>query len=68
MERNVWCKAAASNNGGNTCVEVRMAEDGSVTVADTKQNGEGPVLEFNAAEWSAFLQGVRTDEWVPSRP
>lgn len=61
-------KAAESDNGGGGCVEVCVAEDGSVKLADTKQNGEGPVLDFNAAEWSAFLQGVRTGEWVPSRP
>lgn len=68
MEPNVWVKAAASGNNGGDCVEVCVAEDGSVTVADTKQNGEGPELKFDAAEWSAFVQGVRTGEWVASRP
>jgi hypothetical protein len=32
-------------------------------VRDSKQQGQGPVLEFTAAEWAAFLGGVRGGEF-----
>jgi hypothetical protein len=67
MNTRTWVKAAASNNASQ-CVEICVAEDGSVQVADTKQHGEGPVLTYTKAEWDAFLEGLRTGEWVPSRP
>jgi len=67
MRSGVWVKSAASNNASQ-CVELLFTSDGRVKVADTKQNGEGPVLEFDAAEWAAFIEGTRTGAWVPSRP
>lgn len=67
MKKERWMKAAASNNGGGGCVEIRRAADGSVQLADTKESGQGPVLNFDAGEWAAFAQGMRTGEWVSSR-
>jgi hypothetical protein len=34
-----------------------------VAVRDSKQQGRGPVLEFTAVEWDAFLGGVRGGEF-----
>jgi hypothetical protein len=57
-----WRKSSLSSAGDN-CVEVGFADDGSVAVRDTKQHGEGPVLEFFPGEWEAFLGGVRRGEF-----
>jgi hypothetical protein len=34
-----------------------------IAVRDSKQRGGGPVLEFTATEWAAFLAGVRGGEF-----
>jgi hypothetical protein len=57
-----WRKSSLSS-GGDNCVEVGFAADGSVGVRDTKQNGEGPVLVFFPSEWEAFLGGVAKGEF-----
>lgn len=67
MTKGVWYKAAASTNGGGGCVEWRETEDGVIEVADTKQTGDKPVLTFTKAEWSAFLEGVGTGDWMQAR-
>ncbi|GGS61160.1 hypothetical protein GCM10010156_19920 [Planobispora rosea] len=51
---SVWHRPC---NGGN-CLEV--AFDGSrVGVRDSKNGGTGPVLTFDAEEWTAFVRAVR---------
>jgi Domain of unknown function (DUF397) len=55
-----WRKSTFSTTNG--CVEVAMAGD-RIAVRDSKQQGSGPVLEFTAAEWDAFLGGVRDGEF-----
>jgi Domain of unknown function (DUF397) len=57
-----WRKSSLSS-GGDNCVEVATATDGSVGVRDSKQRGEGPVLEFTPAEWEAFVGGVKGGEF-----
>jgi hypothetical protein len=57
-----WRKSSLSS-GGDNCVEVGFADDGTIGVRDTKQRGEGPILEFFPAEWEAFLGGVRSGEF-----
>ena len=57
-----WRKSTLSS-GGDNCVEIAFAADGSVGVRDSKQRGLGPVLEFTPSEWDAFLGGVRNDEF-----
>jgi hypothetical protein len=57
-----WHKSTLSS-GGDNCVEVAVATDGTIGVRDTKQNGEGPVLEFTPSEWEAFIGGVRRGEF-----
>lgn len=44
-----------------TCVEIALAEDG-VAVRDSKSES-GPVLNFTADEWGAFVAGVRAGEF-----
>jgi hypothetical protein len=57
-----WRKSSLSS-GGDNCVEVAFAADGSVGVRDSKQHGMGPVLEFTPGEWRAFLGGVTGGEF-----
>lgn len=60
-----WHKASRSS-GGDNCVEIGFAAHGSVGVRDSKQGGTGPVLEFTAREWAAFLRDAKTGEFDPS--
>jgi hypothetical protein len=55
-----WRKSTLSTTNG--CVEVAVVGD-RIAVRDSKQQGRGPVLEFTAAEWAAFLGGVRDGEF-----
>jgi len=57
-----WHKSSLSS-GGDNCVEVGFSDDGTIGVRDTKQHGEGPVLEFYPGEWEAFIGGVRRGEF-----
>lgn len=57
-----WRKSSLSS-GGDNCVEVAFAADGSVGVRDTKQHGLGPILEFTPGEWTAFLGGIKGGEF-----
>jgi hypothetical protein len=57
----VWRKSTFSD-GGDNCVEVAMTTDGTVGVRHSK-NPAGPVLSFTAAEWAAFTNGVRSNEF-----
>jgi uncharacterized protein YeaC (DUF1315 family) len=56
-----WRTSSYSNNG--TCVEVADLPDGSRLVRDTKDNGCGSILKYNAAEWRAFVDGVKAGEF-----
>ena len=55
-----WRKSIISDTGG--CVEVAFAE-GAVGVRDTKDQGAGPILEFNEREWRAFIAGAQNGEF-----
>ncbi|WP_395111677.1 DUF397 domain-containing protein [Actinomadura sp. SCN-SB] len=53
-----WRKSRHSDpNGG--CIEAGRAPDGTVGVRDTKQQGQGPILQFTRSEWAALLRSVR---------
>jgi hypothetical protein len=52
-----WRKSTKSGSS-QTCVEVSSAEL-VVGVRDTTLNGRGPMLEFSAASWSAFLADTK---------
>ncbi len=60
-----WRKSSLSTTNG--CVEVAFVGD-RIAVRDSKQQGRGPVLEFTAVEWAAFLDGVRDGEFDLSDP
>ena len=55
-----WRKSSLSTTNG--CVEVAVVGD-RIAVRDSKDQGQGPVLEFTAVEWDAFLGGVRGGEF-----
>ena len=56
-----WAKSSLSYATGD-CVEVARLGAGGVAVRDSK-DPSGPVLSFTAAEWAAFLGGVRGGEF-----
>ncbi|MFE7744822.1 DUF397 domain-containing protein [Nocardia sp. NPDC057455] len=63
--RTGWFTSTRSNNG-NQCVEVRFDGD-AVLIRDSKYRrdpanrpDEEPVITVTAAEWTAFLDAVRT--------
>jgi hypothetical protein len=65
-----WRKSSYSNSSAN-CVEVAVAAPGtgisataSVGVRDSKQHGEGPVLEFPADVWHRFIAGTKAGEFA----
>jgi len=64
MERSRlnWRKATYSTTNGGGCVEVATNLPGVVAVRDSKDPA-GPVLEFTAEEWLAFISGVRAGEF-----
>jgi hypothetical protein len=55
-----WRKSDACGKAPE-CVEVSMRAHG-VAVRDSK-SPEGPILEFTAAEWTAFVAGVRSGQF-----
>jgi hypothetical protein len=56
-----WRKSRRSG-GGDNCVEIAFAADGTIGVRDSK-HPTGPVLTFTPAEWKAFTGGVRDGEF-----
>ncbi len=54
-----WRKASYSA-GNAECVEVG-ADRRTVGVQDTTQHGRGPVLEFPAAAWRAFIGTAKAE-------
>jgi Domain of unknown function (DUF397) len=56
-----WRRSGACSGADSTCVEVAVSGH-EVAVRDSKDPG-GPTLRFTAAEWQAFLAGVRAGEF-----
>ena len=56
-----WFKSSFSGGACNNCVEIALLP-GEIAVRDSKDR-QGPVLVFTPAEWQAFLDGVRADEF-----
>ncbi len=57
-----WRKSSHSGGTGGECVEVALLPDGGRAIRDSK-HPDGPRLHFTAAEWTAFLAGVRDGEF-----
>lgn len=55
-----WQKSIHSDSGA--CVEVAHS-GGFIGVRDTKAKGRGSILEFNEAEWRAFIAGVQDGQF-----
>jgi uncharacterized protein DUF397 len=56
-----WRTSSFTDNG--TCVEVADLPDGGRLVRDTKLGDASPVLQYTAAEWRAFVAGVKAGEF-----
>ncbi|MFV2018475.1 DUF397 domain-containing protein [Micromonospora sp. LOL_023] len=57
---NQW--RTSSRSGGNgACVEARYA-DPAAQVRDSKDQA-GPVLSFTPAQWTAFVQDIKTGKF-----
>ena len=57
MSRAEWRKSSYSSQSGN-CVEAATNLPGTVAVRDSK-HPEGPGLLIPAAEWRAFVRGLK---------
>jgi uncharacterized protein DUF397 len=57
LSRATWRKSSYSSQNG-ACVEVATNLPGTVAVRDSK-NPEGPALLIRAAEWCAFVRGLK---------
>lgn len=63
LTRADWRKSSYSGSNGGSCVEVAGNVPGLVAVRDTKQHGNGPVLEFTREQWRGLLAGIRRGEF-----
>jgi transcriptional regulator with XRE-family HTH domain len=57
-----WRTSSFSADNGNSCVEVAPLPDGRVAVRDTKDRTR-PAQVYSAAEWAAFVAGVKAGEF-----
>jgi hypothetical protein len=57
LSRAEWHKSSYSSQDGN-CVEVATNLPGTVAIRDSKAP-EGPGLLIPAAEWRAFVRGLK---------
>ncbi|WP_239341229.1 DUF397 domain-containing protein [Frankia sp. CiP3] len=58
-----WRKSSYSGGTGGNCVEVATLPDGGGRAVRDSKNPGGPVLNFTATEWAAFLAGVQGHEF-----
>jgi Domain of unknown function (DUF397) len=61
LRRAEWRTSSYSANG-SSCVEVASNLPGIIAVRDSKDR-EGPALVFTPDQWTAFLTGVRADQF-----
>lgn len=57
-----WRKSSFSSGNNGNCVEVADSPDGGRYVRDTKDRTRAP-HHFTAAEWDAFVRGVKAGEF-----
>ena len=53
-----WRKSSYSTSDGGNCVEIGQAAI-TIAVRDTKNQGEGPTLEFTRGTWREFVHQVK---------
>lgn len=53
----------ADTDDSSGCVEVALLPDGGVALRDSKDR-DGQVHVYTAAEWDAFVKGVRAGEFT----
>lgn len=58
MDNLTWVKSSYSSGQGDNCVEVAALPEGGFAVRDSKDI-KGPVLDFTASEWRAFVRAVK---------
>jgi hypothetical protein len=58
MDSLTWIKSSYSGGSGDNCVEVAELPGGGIAVRDSK-NANGPVLDFSADEWGAFVRTMK---------
>jgi hypothetical protein len=56
-----WHTSSHSDGNGD-CVQIATAE-GTVGMRDSKQDGRGPVLEFDGTQWSKFIRATKNGEF-----
>jgi hypothetical protein len=61
LRRAEW-RTSTFSGGNGSCVEVASNLPGIIAVRDSKDR-QGPALLFTPDEWTAFLAGVRADEF-----
>lgn len=49
-------RVAQRCNGGEC---IRIAANGDMVLIGDSKNPDGPVLSYSAAEWQAFVEGIR---------
>jgi hypothetical protein len=55
-------RKSSYSNGAGECVEVAESIEGSRYVRDSKDT-TGPMLQFTTGEWTAFVKGVKANEF-----
>jgi hypothetical protein len=58
MDKLTWVKSSYSSGSADNCVEVAALPEGGFAVRDSKDT-KGPVLDFTASEWRAFVRAVK---------
>ena len=56
-----WRKSSHSN-GATNCVEVALLPDGTIGVRHSRRP-DAEVIVYSRAEWTAFLAGVKAEEF-----
>ncbi|MEU5211950.1 DUF397 domain-containing protein [Streptomyces sp. NPDC020742] len=59
LEVATWRKSSHSGGSGGNCLEVSDDHPSIVPVRDSK-DPHGPVLTFRTADWSTFIQHIKS--------
>jgi hypothetical protein len=62
MREQSWRRSSYSSDQGGACIEVADLDQSDCAVRDSK-DPTGPALSLTAAEWAAFIAGVRRGEF-----